>query len=292
MKGNIMSLVTNNRNIIQVGSVTSNSRSINLSQAFADIGRSLSNATSKTVQELFGGDVQLTSKKFECSNKGLLKSTPVCRKEFSDLFESELENASTEQVALISELKGSFLRSVANSNYRITDIRPLQESMTKIVQAENVKVLKQQAKEVLTVIEKQHAELVTNELVTIISEAARELGFSSINVAKDTANTVVIVAENKNGQAIVNEITTAKNLSIDHSFETVGMVDGKCKLISEEFQEKLAVKGFKADNKDSKATLGVPVLNNSKTIFKRFTERKQNKNRARTLNQTSLRLRN
>lgn len=286
-----MSRVTSNTNISQVGAVRSGSTLTAIGSAIAGVGSAVAGFVSIASEELLTGNVDLQTSKFRVSDSSLLYSTPVCSKEFSDLFLFNYNHASANVSDLVIRNKRSLIKTLAQSAFTVSDTIIVEEKLITALKSADVKSFNTATKTLFAEIKAQHSQVVSKELVAKVKESAIEIGFTNVKFVEMAAHKTIIVAENSQGQAIVNEIITDKTLHIHHSFETIGVTDNSCEKIKKQFQDKLKSKGVIAGQTESKPTAGVPFMQSSKEAFKIMQSRKnKERTRFRNLNRQNNRL--
>lgn len=285
-----MSRVVSNYNMQKVENIKTSSASSLLATA---CGAAIAGVTSFAINELFTGDVNLSTSKIKKRDPSIIKSTQSCREELASFFTNNFQ-MQTSSSKMMTNYKSAFINSLRCSSFQIEDPKSIKENIKGVLISATIKELKKKADDLVLKIEQQHANILKNELDAKIKEASCEIGFSNIKIIQDKRDCTIFTCENNDGQALVHEMhIDQKTNQIDHIYEYVDNKDRVCasendicEITANKFQKALENKGVYFSTSQKKPTGGNVVLPFSKEVKKQLAQEGKNMatKRARALN--------
>lgn len=163
---------------------------------------------------------------------------------------------------------------------------PLQTLIQAGTEAEVVKT----SQRLMEVVENGHRQVMTRALVTACQNASVQSGFTQVETMPGIDGSMRIVASDTAGRALVTEIRAEQGLEPSVETEVVGVTDGSCIGILDQFDRALEQQGVRAGASDRKWTGGVCELSVAKELLKRITPvakcKSDDRQRTRKLNRT------
>lgn len=169
---------------------------------------------------------------------------------------SEIRNATREQVR--KELEGEEVSEVeaiqaetigaleAAGRLNAEDAGSVAETLGQLAEAKSVTEARELREETLSEANQSHRQAFVGGVADAVQEASMTVGFSNVEVSEGPTGDTRVVAENEKGQAIVTEIHDDGDGDPSMASEVVGVFDGSCHEIMEEFEAALAENGIRA----------------------------------------------
>lgn len=257
--------------------------------AASDVLRSLTSITSSVVKDLITGSVDIKTTQFNASASQMnVRSPNSLRLDFSELYAANLDALNSDCLDTLSKQKAAVAKTISELSYQIVNKAAVEEKLVQLINADS-KTFKKATEVAMNEIQAQHSQVFISELQHIVAQASAEAGFKTVNVA--IKNSVpVITAVNDFGQGIVSEIRSDnKTKVLDLVSETIGITDGSCKDVIQQFSASLDKYGVKFSKLNRKWTGGNCWLPTAKEAEKGIKQSREKKllDRRRTLNKKS-----
>lgn len=166
----------------------------------------------------------------------------------------------TETLSAVEAAKASTLATLSAASYRITSETTLKDQLASLCQAGSVAEVHRIEQQVITLLESEHQAVMTSALRLSCINAAVKIGFSTIQTLPGPLGTIRLVATNAAGQNLITEISSddAGHSSIET--EVVGVSDGSCDQILNDFDKRLETEGVRSNPPARTFTGGVCEL--------------------------------
>jgi hypothetical protein len=171
-------------------------------------------------------------------------------------------------------------------NFKVEDGNAVRQAIKAITTSQNTNSLNRQIKALMNHLEVTHTRVFTSALARACVKASLSVGFKEVEV-KNVLGKLEIIASNSIGQRLVSEIEVdAKTGAVNMHTETIGMTDGSCSLVMNQFNHELKKMGVKIGSEKTKFTGGVCQMSYARMIDQHDKEQKRKKEleRLRKLN--------
>lgn len=165
------------------------------------------------------------------------------------------------KIAALSTLVAS------QDNLIISEPVIIAQHLQKIVAAPTVKETTKEIKATFKLIKTEHKHSFVTNVETAIKESAKAIGFNDVKVVEYNNDLIRIVGTNSTGQNLITEIDIHDQLDI--RTELIGYTDGSCNDIMRSFDNEMVKRGITAQQKEQKATNGVPQMPFAKKLAKK-----------------------
>ena len=155
------------------------------------------------------------------------------------------------------------------ADYVHSDADRLMAPLRALVGAATVGQARSARDALLEAAEAEHHSTFTNRLVTACSRASVATGFETIETHALPDGTVRVVATNEAGLALVTEIHNAPNREPSLATEVLGMYDGTCHEILDQFDAALEAEGVRSAKPHRRFTGGVCELAAAREFVRR-----------------------
>ncbi len=199
-------------------------------------------------------------------------------------------------------MRVSTLISLASAPYVIENPAVLEQPLTAMLSAKTLEETRQAGQALLDTVRMNHRGLFTRALTQACTNAARKIGFSTIETGRGPLDSMRVIATDAEGRSVITEIRPGKNGDPGLAAEVVGVQDGSCHQILNAFENALAEQGVRYTPPRRKSTGGVCELEAAKEFVRRKLDRagaakpaavaddRQAQRRAQRLNQKKVQL--
>lgn len=147
------------------------------------------------------------------------------------------------------------------------------------------------SKHLREVAENGHRELMTRALVKACENASIQAGFSSVDTMRGMNGVMRVVASDDSGRGLVTEIRMDPQYEPLLETEVVGVTDGSCARVMDQFDQALQEQGVRTATPARKPTGGVCELTAARELLRKLqpgrTTKLDDRVRLRKLNQPS-----
>src|SRR5881296_1013405 len=119
----------------------------------------------------------------------------------------------------------------------------------------------------MNAMEDRHQTVMTSALVAACRNASIAAGFPSVETASGIDGATRVIAADAAGRVLITEIHSSVDREPSMETEVVGVTDGSCVHILDEFDRALDEQGVRATSKDRKWTGGVCELEFAKQFL-------------------------
>lgn len=173
-------------------------------------------------------------------------------------------------------IKVSTLASIAATPYVVETPAVIQEPLEALRLAASPEQAQQAQHRLLQAIEVSHHRIFIQGLTLACTNAAIQVGFSSVQTLSGPAGTVRVIATDQAGRALVTEIHTDPQRGVSLETEVVGVTDGSCLSILDAFDKALEELGVRASAPERKFTGGVCELAAAREFIRKEVRRTRN----------------
>ncbi len=283
-----MSQVTTYSNLEELESVSYSSTS-NTYAASRVMFDAISSMSTAAINDLITGSVDMKSTSFNAHITQMdLKSPNAMRFGFAETYAKHMNAFASESIEALAKQQSAIVRTITEMQYRVEDKSAVSEKVVQMLSADKT-CFKKSVEVLMNEVQSQHSRVFTKEMIQIVSKAAVEAGFKTVNVV--IKNSVpVISAVDAMGRGIVSELRTDNQTHVvDLVSETIGMADGSCNEAIERLTAALGKYGVKYSNTNRRWTGGSCWLPNAKQVEQtvKQTVSKKEADRTRKLNPQS-----
>lgn len=166
----------------------------------------------------------------------------------------------------------------------------MQAPMQALVQAATETEVAKASRRLMDVVQNGHQQVMTRALATACHNASVQSGFTCVETTPGIDGSIRVIASDVAGRALVTEIRADQEREPSLETEVVGVTDGSCIGILDQFDRALEEQGVRAGTSDRKWTGGVCELSAAKELLKKIRPgakaKQDDRRRARKLNQT------
>lgn len=181
-----------------------------------------------------------------------LKSVAELRAESASLKLSDFGNSNLES------LKAEAFKQLATQPFLVANPAELKTSVMTLDGAKTLDELKTAHQKVVTALIGGHQQVFTTALVQASQRASLKIGFTKIeSLPSPLGSTVRFAATDSKGRTLVTEINAVKDGNMRVETEVVGVSDGSCNSILNDFDNALENEGVKSKTPQRKFTGGV-----------------------------------
>lgn len=225
-----------------------------------------------------------------------IKSVSALRSEAKPL---EIEKTKTEN---LNSLKSAAFTQIASQPILVNDAKDFGSNIQALDNAKSVSEFKSAHQKLIAKLENGHQKVFSNALLDAGKRAALKIGFKKIeSLPSLSQSTIRFAATDTQGRTIVTEINAPKEHDVRIETEVVGISDGSCNDILDDFDKALEAEGVRSQSPTRKYTGGVCELAAVKDFLKKKPQKEKatttsarqkkqvvanNKTRTRQLNQT------
>jgi len=180
----------------------------------------------------------------------------------SDTREQVREELDGEEVSEVEAIQAETIGALeAAGHLNAEDASSVAETLGQLAEAESVTEARKLREETLSEANQSHRQAFVGGVADAVQEASMTVGFGNVQVSEGPTGDTRVVAENEKGQAIVTEIHDDGDGDPSLASEVVGVFDGSCHEIMEEFEAALAENGIRASSAATWETQGRCKLN-------------------------------
>ncbi|HBG62232.1 MAG TPA: hypothetical protein DDX37_10440 [Candidatus Omnitrophica bacterium] len=211
-----------------------------------------------------------------------IKSPNTLRASFREAFSPTLSNLEAKGVNPIIARKATLINTLKMMNFRIKEDVSINSSLRAVFEAKDLKTLNTGIKTVMHKLEVSHTEVFAQNIATACSIASKNIGFREVEI-KTIQGKLEVIASNSHGQRLLSEISLdAKSNQVNANTETIGITDGSCTSIINNFNAELRKMNIKIGEEKKILTGGLCQMSYAKIIDKQDKELKKQKELERT----------
>lgn len=211
-------------------------------------------ALSQEGRKTFG----VASQPVQATRSSLIAPVSVLR-QHSEAHETTIKQAIEQsKLSALEAAKVETLAKIAAMPYLVRDPVACSEPLAKITRASSIIEVKRGEVKLRQKLELEHHQLFTSTLVQACSTAAKSIGFDSIETLPSPLPSMVrVVATDKAGRSLVTEINVDPERDTSIETEVIGVTDGSCDEIMDQFDAALEADGVRSTPPTRKFTGGV-----------------------------------
>lgn len=200
----------------------------------------------------------IASKKVDAKETNLIAPVCVLRQENQTHAQTIKPLVAASRLTSLEAAKVEALASIVSTPYLITTRTAHQELFAAFIEASSIIELRQAETELRQNLESEHQHLFTSALVEACSTAARNIGFEVIEtMPSPLPSTVRVVASDQAGRNLITEINVDSGRETNLETEVLGVSDGSCNAIMDQFDLALEAQGVRSNPPERKFTGGV-----------------------------------
>lgn len=209
-------------------------------------------------------------------------TTGVCspnmlRTVFGNSFAPSIKKMQAQGLSSLDAKKASMLNTLSKMDFKVTDQRTISTGLKAVMNAKDEKTLNTEIKAVMNQLETAHTKVFAANLAKACAAASLKVGFSQVTI-KPVNGKLEVIAKNNEGKHLVSEIAVnQKTNQVDCNTETIGISDGSCSTIIEQFNGELKKMGIKIGNEKTTFTGGACQMSYSKMIDQSEKEQQRKK---------------
>jgi hypothetical protein len=178
-------------------------------------------------------------------------------------------------VSSVEQVKGKVLAHISSLPYLITDAKAIEQGLHALRAAKTLDEVERAKEMIVTQAEEDHHAVFSDALAESYRNASRRIGFTRIEPLPSGKTSLIrFSATDANGRTLVNEIETSINRDPRAATEVVGVTDGSCHSIVDEFCEALKEEGVTVLPPKRRSTGGIAEL----SAVRDFLARKLSRN--------------
>jgi len=215
-----------------------------------------------------------------------VSSPNTLRAQFRKTYADVSKKIAQSGLSTLEATKVSVIATVSKMNFKVEEGKAVRQAMKALVNTREGNSLKKEVKSLMNHLEVSHTKAFSSALAKACVKASLAVGFKQVEV-KDVLGKLEIIATNSIGQRLISEIAVdARTNAVNVNTETIGMTDGSCSVIMNQFNNELKRMGIKIGTEETKFTGGVCQMSYAKMIDQHEKERKRKKEleRLRRLN--------
>lgn len=168
----------------------------------------------------------------------------------------------------VEAARAVLLSAVAETPYVVAPHVSVEADLRAVRDASSVAEVERAGRLLLGRLEAAHQEVFTGALVVACSNAAVKAGFASVETAPGVSGVVRVIATDPSGRALVTEVAAAEGGPSIRT-EVVGVSDGSCQRILDDFDKALEAEGVRAAAPRRAVTGGVCELAAARDFLRR-----------------------
>ncbi|GAB1472708.1 hypothetical protein MASR2M69_01490 [Bacteroidota bacterium] len=177
-----------------------------------------------------------------------IKSPNTLRASFSEAFSPTLSKLEAKGVNPVVARKATLLTTLKKMDFKVKENASINSSLKAMFEAKDLKTLNAGIKTVMHKLEVSHTEVFAENIATACAIASKNIGFRE--VSKTFRSKLEVIASNNQGQRILSEISLdTKTNQVNANTETIGITDGSCTAIIQNFNEELRKMNIKIGRK-------------------------------------------
>lgn len=156
-------------------------------------------------------------------------------------------------------IRAAILGSIANTPFYVGDATPIQQQSQQLQAAVTKADLLVAEQGLLETLATSHRQIFADTLALACQRAAVRIGFAEVEVVR-LPKQIRVIAEDKRGRCLVSEIHAEAESDPSIATEVVGVLDGSCQKVLDDFDRSLEEEGVQAAPPNRKFTGGVCEL--------------------------------
>jgi hypothetical protein len=215
-----------------------------------------------------------------------VSSPNTLRAQFRKTYADVSSKIAQSGLSTVEATKACIIATISKMNFKVEEGKAVRQAIKAITTSQNTNSLNRQIKALMNHLEVTHTRVFTSALARACVKASLSVGFKEVEV-KNVLGKLEIIASNSIGQRLVSEIEVdAKTGAVNMHTETIGMTDGSCSLVMNQFNHELKKMGVKIGSEKTKFTGGVCQMSYARMIDHHDKEQKRKKEleRLRKLN--------
>lgn len=161
----------------------------------------------------------------------------------------------------LDSLKKQAFKQLANKPLLTANRMELEQSLMKLDRAKTLTEFISTHTDMLTKLEDGHQKIFSTALLEAGKRAALKIGFGKIEALRSPVSTTIrFAATDALGRSLVTEISAPKDRDVRIETEVVGVSDGSCHSILDDFDKALEAEGVRSQPAKRKVTGGVCEL--------------------------------
>lgn len=214
--------------------------------------------------------------------KTSIKSPNILRSSFKETFSPTLSKMEAKGINPIVARKATLLNTLNKMDFKIKQSDAIGSNLKAVFQANDMKTLNEEIKTVMNKLEAVHTEVFAQNIANSCAIASQNIGFREVEI-KIVQGKLEVIASNNQGQHILSEINIDPQTNqVNANTETIGITDGSCLSIINQFNEELKKMNIKIGNEKNTFTGGVCQMSYAKMIDNQDKESKRQKELERT----------
>ena len=158
----------------------------------------------------------------------------------------------------LASLKKQAFKQLASQPLLTANRRELEQSVMKLDRAKTLTEFISTHTDMLANLEDGHQKIFSTALLEAGKRAALKIGFGKIETLRSPVSTTIrFAATDALGRSLVTEISAPKDRDVRIETEVVGVIDGSCHSILDDFDKALEVEGVRSQPAKRKVTGGV-----------------------------------
>lgn len=211
-----------------------------------------------------------------------IKSPNTLRASFREAFSPTLSKLEAKGVNPVVARKATLINTLNKMDFKIKKDDSINSSLMAVFQAKDMKTLNTEIKTVMHKLEVSHTAVFAQNIATACAIASKNIGFREVEI-KTVQGKLEVIASNNQGQRILSEINIdSKTNQVNANTETIGITDGSCMSIINQFNEELRKMNIKMGNESKVFTGGVCQMSYAKILDQQDKESKKQKELERT----------
>jgi hypothetical protein len=206
---------------------------------------------------------------------------------FANSFAPTIKRIQTRGLTGTDSKKASFISIVSRMDFKVTNQKELSNGLQAVLKAPDEVALNTEIKTLMNCLESGHTKVFVANIAQACATASVKVGFGQVTI-KPVNGKLEVIAKNKEGKHIVSEVAIdTKSNQLNCNTEIIGITDGSCTTIIEQFNDELKKMGIKIGAEKTILTGGVCQMPYSKIIDQNEKEQLQEKSkptRPKTLN--------
>lgn len=161
----------------------------------------------------------------------------------------------------LDALKKQAFKQLATRPLLTTNWKELEQGVMKLDRAKTLTEFVSTHTDILTKLEDGHQKIFSTALFEAGKRAALKIGFGKIEGLRSPVSTILrFAATDPSGRSLVTEISAPKDRDVRIETEVVGVSDGSCHSILDDFDKALEAEGLRSQPAKRKVTGGVCEL--------------------------------
>lgn len=219
----------------------------------------------------------------------VISSPASLRSDFATRFRSTVQNLQASNLEPADVKKAALLSTVSQMDFKVTDKATFNRNLKAVIDTTDEKVLSKSMERVMQGLEADHTKAFEANLARACAVASAKVGFERVTV-KPVNGKLQVIATNIEGRHLLSEISVDKQTQrVDCSTEPIGITDGSCTKIMEQFNDELRKMRIKVGEESTQVTGGacqLPYAQMLDRLEKEDQRRQKARERTRKLNRS------